>query len=96
VRKVFNIFAEASFFPEEFLLSLREDLERGKSTANYNKTVLADFDPAVITSINDHMREFRQSTLTNLEKQYAEKEKALDVGNQVISKIKGSDTCMID
>ncbi|OQV14697.1 putative Regulation of nuclear pre-mRNA domain-containing protein 2 [Hypsibius exemplaris] len=90
VRKVFNIFADASFFPDEFLHNLRTDLERGKSSSNYNKVVLAEFDPAVIESINTVMEEFRHPGLDKLEERYAESgvASALEAGPDVITNIK--------
>ena len=91
-EKYSTFLAEASFFPEEFLLDLRKDLERGKSSSNYNQVVLTDFDPAVIQSISTVMNEFREPGLAKLEKRYAESASAdaLDIGPEVISSIKGT------
>ena len=90
VRKVLNIFADASFFPEEFIRNLRDDLEKGKSMANYNKVVLNDFDPEVLKNIHEQIGEFRINTLERLEAQTEGKSEDLEYGDAVIAKVKGT------
>ncbi|GAV07621.1 hypothetical protein RvY_17437 [Ramazzottius varieornatus] len=88
VRKVLNIFADASFFPEEFIKNLRDDLEKGKSMSNYNKVVLNDFDLEVLKNIHEQVGEFRTKTLEKLETQMEGKNEELEYGDQIIAKVK--------
>lgn len=89
VRKVLAIFKDASFFGDDFLRQLHDDLEKGRSTMNHNRVILNDFDPDVISKIHEQMEGFRESTLNKAEKSYREKEADLEIGDPVIGKIKG-------